>query len=185
MTTAELKTAEEKMKKAISALKVELSHIRAGRANPAILDKVMVEYYGALTPINQLANISVPEARMIVIQPWDSKLIREIEKAIQKSDIGINPSNDGKIIRLVFPIPTEERRKELIKEAKKLGEETKIVIRIARRETIEVFRSLKKDSEITEDDLKNLEKEVQTLTDKYVAETDEVVQEKSDEILEI
>lgn len=185
MTFDELKVVEEKMKKAIAALKSELSHIRAGRANPAILDKVMVEYYGALTPINQLANISVPEARMIVIQPWDAKLLKEVEKAIQKSDIGINPSNDGKIIRLVFPIPTEERRKELTKAAKKLGEDTKIAIRAIRRDAIDTFRSLKKEGEMTEDDLKDYEKETQSLTDKYIEETDKVVEIKEKEILEI
>ncbi|HOJ10577.1 MAG TPA: ribosome recycling factor [Clostridiales bacterium] len=181
----ELKQTEEKMKKSINVLKQELSYLRAGRANPAILDKVLVDYYGTLTPINQIANIAVPEARVILIQPWDARSLKDIEKAIQKSDIGINPSNDGKVIRLVFPVLTEERRKELTKVVKKTGEENKVAIRSIRRDSIEKFRALKKDGEMTEDDLRNAEKEVQTLTDKYIEETDKIVEAKEKEILEI
>ena len=185
MSKEELKVTEQKMKKSISVLKQELSHLRAGRANPAILDRIMVDYYGSQTPINQIANINVPEARVIIIQPWDTKSLKDIEKAIQKSDIGINPSNDGKIIRLVFPVLTEERRKELTKSVKKYGEDTKIAVRAIRRDVIDEFRTLKKDSKITEDDLRNYEKEVQTLTDKYIEETDKAVEAKEKDILEI
>jgi len=185
MSIEELNLTEEKMKKAISALRQELSYLRAGRANPSILDRIMVEYYGSPTPINQIANINVPEARVIVVQPWDSKSLKDIEKAIQKSDIGINPSNDGKIIRLVFPVLTEERRKELTKSVKKYGEDTKIAIRSIRRDVIDAFRTLKKDGKMTEDDLRSSEKEAQTLTDKYIEETDKVIEAKEKEILEI
>jgi len=176
---------EEKMKKTISVLKEDLSGIRAGRANTAILDKVSVEYYGAPTPISQLANVSVPEARTILIQPWDEKLVREIEKSIQKSDIGINPNSDGKVIRLTFPALTEDRRKELTKVVKKEGEEAKVAIRGIRRDSIEGFKAQKKTSEITEDDLKNAEKDIQNLTDKYIEIIDKVIADKESEILEI
>lgn len=176
---------EEKMMKTIEALNDDLSHIRAGRANPAILDKVTVSYYGAQTPVAQVGNINVPEARMIIIQPWDSKLLGEIEKAIQKSDIGINPTNDGKVIRLVFPTLTEERRKELVKDIKKHGEETKVAIRAIRRDSIEHFKDEKKKSEVTEDDLKEMEKDVQNLTDGYINEIDKIVEHKDKEILEV
>ncbi|NLC69702.1 MAG: ribosome recycling factor [Clostridiaceae bacterium] len=185
MSTSEYMQVEEKMKKAISALKQELSRLRAGRANPAILDKVTVNYYGVPTPVNQLANISVPEARVIVIQPWDINTLKEIEKAIQKSDIGINPNNDGRVIRLIFPMLTEERRKELLKIVKKYGEESKIAIRNIRRDAIEEYRALKKEGEITEDDLKNAEKDIQDLTDKYISEIDKIVDLKGKEILEV
>lgn len=185
MYKEELKTTQDKMKKSISVLKQELSLLRAGRANPALLDRIMVDYYGSPTPINQIANINVPEARVIIIQPWDSKSLKDIEKAIQKSDIGINPSNDGKIIRLVFPVLTEERRKDLVKTVKKLGEDTKIAIRAIRRDVIDTFRSLKKDSIMTEDELRSSEKEAQTLTDKYTEEIDKIVAEKENEILDI
>ncbi|MCR4434605.1 MAG: ribosome recycling factor [Clostridiales bacterium] len=179
------KPIEEKMKKTIGALKEKLVGLRAGRANPAILDKVTVDYYGVPTPINQLGNISVPEARVIVIQPWDAKMLKEIEKAIQKSDIGINPNNDGKVIRLVFPILTEERRKELTKIVKKDGEEAKVAIRSIRRDAIERFKAQKKTGELTEDDIKDAEKDVQNLTDKYIAEVDKIVEAKDKEILEM
>jgi len=185
MSTSEYMQVEEKMKKAISALKQELSRLRAGRANPAILDKVTVNYYGVPTPVNQLANISVPEARVIVIQPWDINTLKEIEKAIQKSDIGINPNNDGRVIRLIFSMLTEERRKELLKIVKKYGEESKIAIRNIRRDAIEEYRALKKEGEITEDDLKNAEKDIQDLTDKYISEIDKIVDLKGKEILEV
>jgi len=179
------KVFETKMEKAISVLKQNLSALRAGRANPAILDRITVEYYGTPTPINQLANISVPEARVIVIQPWDTNLLKDIEKAIQKSDIGINPSNDGKIIRLVFPVPTEERRRELVKSAKKYGEEAKVAIRAVRRDAIEGFKVQKKKSEITEDDLRTAENDMQKITDKFIGEVDRIVSEKEKDIMEV
>jgi len=179
------KSTEEKMKKTISVLKAELAGIRAGRANPAILDKITVDYYGVPTPINQLGNITVPEARVIVIQPWDAQIIKEIEKAIQKSDIGINPNNDGKVIRLVFPVLTEERRKELTKTVKKYGEEAKVAVRSIRRDAIEHFKVQKKNGEITEDDLKVAEKDIQNITDKFIAEIDKIIEAKDKEILEV
>lgn len=179
------KPIEDKMKKTVSALKDNLAGLRAGRANPAILDKISVDYYGVPTPINQLGNVSVPEARIILIQPWDAKMLKEIEKAIQKSDIGINPNNDGKAIRLVFPALTEERRKELTKTVKKEGEEAKVAIRAIRRDSIEHFKAQKKNGEITEDDLKDVEKDVQNLTDKYITEIDKIVEAKDKEILEV
>lgn len=176
---------EKKMKKTIAVLKTELSGLRAGRANPAILDKVFVDYYGVPTPINQLGSVNIPEARVIVIQPWDVKALKDIEKAIQKSDIGINPNNDGKVIRLVFPILTEERRKDLTKVVRKSGEDSKIAIRSIRRDAIDKFKAQEKKSEISEDDLKNAEKEVQNITDKYTEEVDKVVEAKEKEILEV
>lgn len=185
MSKDEYKQIEEKMNKTISILKQELARLRAGRANPAILDKVTVDYYGVPTPINQLANISVPEARVIVIQPWDINTLKDIEKAIQKSDIGINPNNDGRVIRLVFPILTEERRKELLKVVKKYGEDSKVAVRAIRREAIEEYRILKKEGEITEDDLKDAEKDIQALTDKYISEIDKITELKGQEILEV
>ena len=185
MSKEAYKPMEEKMKKTISVLKEELAGIRAGRANPAILDKISVDYYGSPTPINQLGNISVPEARVILIQPWDAKVIKEIEKAIQKSDIGINPNSDGKVIRLVFPPLTEERRKELTKVVKKHGEESKVAIRAIRRDAIEHFKVQKKNGEMTEDGLKEAEKDVQNITDKFIAEIDKIVESKDKEILEV
>jgi ribosome recycling factor len=179
------KSIEEKMKKTIVAFKKELAGLRAGRANPAILDKISVDYYGVPTPINQLGSISVPEARVIVIQPWDIKVLKDIEKAIQKSDIGINPSNDGKVIRLIFPILTEERRKDLTKIVRKNGEDSKIAIRSIRRDALDQFRALEKKSEISEDDLRVAEKEVQNITDRYTAEVDIIVEAKEKEILEV
>lgn len=185
MANNEYKQIEAKMQKTIALLKQELSYLRAGRANPSILEKISIDYYGVPTPINQLANISVPEARIIVIQPWDASTLKEIEKAIQKSDIGINPSNDGKVIRLVFPPLTEERRKELLKVVKKYGEESKVAIRSIRRDSLEEYKALKKEGQITEDDLKATEKDIQELTDKYIEEIDKIVEAKSREILEI
>ena len=185
MANTSYKTFEDKMNKAINVLKEELTGLRAGRANPAILDRISVDYYGVPTPINQLGSISVPEARVIVIQPWDAKTLKEIEKAIQKSDIGINPSNDGKIIRLVFPMLTEERRKELTKSVKKHGEDTKIAIRSIRRDAIEFFKAQKKNSEITEDDLKDAEEDIQKITDKYITDIDKLVEHKDKEIMEV
>ena len=176
---------EEKMKKALSVLEEQLAGVRAGRANPKILDKILVEYYGVPTPINQLANIMVPEARMITIQPWDANVLKEVEKAILKSDIGINPNNDGKTIRLVFPELTEDRRKELVKEIKKMSEDTKIVLRNVRRDGIEEFKTKQKASEITEDDLRNAEEQIQKITDKYVALVEKTIAEKEKEIMSI
>ena len=185
MSREEYKVIEDKMKKTIKVLKDELTGIRAGRANPAILDKLTVDYYGTPTPINQIASISVPEARVIMIQPWESKMIKDIEKEIQKSDIGINPNSDGTVIRLIFPMLTEERRKELTKVVKKYGEDAKIAVRSIRRDGIEQMKTLKKNSEITEDDLKNAEKDIQNLTDKYIEEIDKLIQLKEKEVLEV
>lgn len=179
------KPFEEKMKKSIHVLRDNLSGIRVGRANPSVLDKLTIEYYGAPTPITQVASVSIPEARVILIQPWESKLLKEIEKEIQKSDLGINPNNDGKVIRLVFPALTEERRRELTKVSKKEGEESKVAIRSIRREFIEVMKAKKKNSEITEDDLKDSEKEIQTITDKYIADIDYIIETKDKEIMEV
>ena len=176
---------EEKMKKSLSVLDEQLGNVRAGRANPKILDKILVEYYGTPTPINQVANIMVPEARMITIQPWDSSLLKEIEKEIQKSDIGINPNNDGKLIRLVFPELTEERRKELVKEIKKLAEDAKVVIRNIRRDGIDEFKTKQKNNEITEDDLRNAEEQIQKLTDKYIGLIDNAAKKKKKEVMSV
>lgn len=180
-----MQNAENKMQKAIGALQSDLGAIRAGRANPAILDKVTVEYYGVATPIQQVGTVAVPEPRTITIQPWDASILGEIEKAILKSDVGINPNNDGKMIRLNFPPLTEERRKELVKGISKRGEEAKVAVRNIRRDALEGFKKQKKDGEITEDDLKNLETKIQKLTDKFVAEIDSIVSAKEKEILEV
>ena len=176
---------EEKMKKTVAVLEDQLSNVRAGRANPKILDKILVEYYGVPTPINQIASVAVPEARMITIQPWDASVLKEIEKAILKSDIGLNPNNDGKLIRLVFPELTEERRKELVKETKKMSEDSKIVLRNIRRDGIEEFKAKQKASEITEDDLRNAEEQIQKLTDKYVGLAEKALADKEKEIMSI
>ena len=176
---------KEKMEKTISVFEENLSEIRAGRANPAILNKVSVDYYGVATPINQVAGISVPEARMILIQPWDINLLKEIEKAILKSDIGINPNNDGKVIRLQFPELNEERRKELVKDIKKMAEEAKISVRSIRRDAMEEAKKMQKNSEITEDDLKVEEDEIQKLTDSKVNEIDKILEAKEKEIMTI
>ncbi len=176
---------EEKMKKALSVLLEQLAGVRAGRANPKILDKVMVEYYGVETPINQVANIMVPEARMITIQPWDASILKEVEKAIQKADIGLNPNNDGKVIRLIFPELNEDRRKELVKDIKKMSEDSKVVLRNIRRDAIDDFKAKEKASEITEDDLHNAEEDIQKLTDKYVAKIEEEISAKEKEIMSI
>lgn len=176
---------EEKMKKSLSVLDEQLGNVRAGRANPKILDKILVPYYGTPTPINQVANIMVPEARMITIQPWDASLLKEIEKEIQKSDIGINPNNDGKMIRLVFPELTEDRRKELVKEVKKISEDAKVVIRNIRRDGIDEFKAKQKNNEITEDDLRNAEEQIQKLTDKYIGLIDTAASGKEKEIMSV
>ncbi len=180
-----MKNTETKMDKAIISLENDLASIRAGRANPAILDKVTVEYYGVQTPIAQVGTISVPEARTIIIQPWDASVLKEIEKAINTSDIGINPNNDGKVIRLNFPPLTEERRKELKKGVSKRGEDAKVAIRNIRRDSLEQFKKQKKANEITEDDLANLEEQVQKLTDKFVKQIDVIVADKEKEIMEV
>ncbi|MPM70450.1 Ribosome-recycling factor [bioreactor metagenome] len=183
--TEYLKDFETKMSKTISALMHELDGIRAGRANPAILDKIHVDYYGVPTQINAMAAISVPEARMLVIQPWDKSTLKAIEKAIQTSDIGINPQNDGSVLRLAFPPLTEERRKELAKQVTKKGEDSKVAIRTIRRDAIEKFKALQKKSEITEDDLKEYEKEAQILHDKFIKEIDDIIVKKGKEIMEV
>ncbi len=176
---------EEKMNKTVNALAESLAEVRAGRANPAILNKVKIDYYGTPTPINQVAGISVPEARLIVIQPWDASILKEIEKEILKSEIGINPNNDGKVIRLAFPELTEERRKELVKDIKKMGEESKVAIRSVRRDGIDEAKAKQKNSEITEDELKGAEDQIQKLTDKKVAEIDNMVAAKEKEIMSV
>ena len=176
---------KQRMEKVVSTLIEEYVTIRAGRANPTVLNKISVEYYGIPTPINQVANISVQEARILVIQPWDTKIIKDVEKAIHKSDIGINPSSDGRAIRLVFPQLTEERRKDLTKRVRKYGEEAKVVIRNIRREAIDRFKKMEKSSDITEDDYKDIEIEIQKLTDEYIANIDAATKEKETELLEV
>ena len=176
---------EEKMDKTISVFEENLSEIRAGRANPAILNKITINYYGTPTPINQVAGISVPEARLIVIQPWDASILKEIEKEILKADIGINPNNDGKVIRLIFPELNEERRKEIVKDIRKLAEEAKISIRAIRRDGIDLAKVKQKNSEITEDELKNAENQIQKLTDKKIEEIDKILENKEKEVMSI
>ena len=176
---------QEKMEKTINNFSERLSEIRAGRANPAILNKVKIDYYGTPTPINQMAGISVPEARLIVIQPWDVSVLKDIEKAILASDIGINPNNDGKVIRLAFPELNEERRKELVKDVKKMAEEAKVAIRGARRDGIETAKAEQKEGNMTEDELKQAENEIQKLTDKNVEEIDKILANKEKEIMSV
>ncbi|MBQ1437509.1 MAG: ribosome recycling factor [Ruminococcus sp.] len=181
----QLKKAEERMDRRIDHMCKEFSEIRAGRANPAVLDKVKVDYYGTPTPVNQLAAVSVAEARVLTIQPWDISVLRPIEKAIQTSDIGINPQNDGKMIRLIFPPLTEDRRKEIVKDVQKISEDTKVQIRNVRRDTIEKLKTMKKGGELTEDDLKLGEKKIQELTDKFTKQVDKLSADKQKEILEL
>ena len=181
----DLNKFEEKMTKTISVFEENLAEIRAGRANPAILNKIMIDYYGTPTPINQVAGISVPEARLIVIQPWDGSILKEIEKEILKSDIGINPNNDGKVIRLSFPELTEERRKEIVKDIRKMAEEAKVAVRSIRRDAIDEAKKAQKDSEISEDELKSAEDNIQQLTDRYVAKVDEILGAKEKEVMSI
>ena len=181
----ETKRYEQKMDGVITHLKKEHASIRAGRANPALLDKITVDYYGSPTPINQVAGIGVAESRVLTISPWDASLMRAIEKAILSSDIGINPTNDGRVMRLVFPAPTEERRKQLVKDAAKLGEEAKVAVRNIRREAMDKFKAMKKSGELTEDDQKDLEQVMQKTTDKYVKEIDSICAAKTKEIMEI
>lgn len=176
---------KEKMDKCLNSLERDFAAIRAGRANPAVLDKVMVDYYGVPTPINQMAAISVPEARLLVVQPWDASTLREIEKAINIADIGINPQNDGKVIRLSFPQLTEEHRKNLQKDISKRGEEAKVAIRNVRRDAMDDIKKLKKDNEITEDEQKDGEKKLQDITDDFVKQADSITKKKEEEILSI
>lgn len=177
--------SKEKMEKTLLALKRDLSTLRAGRANATVLDRIMVDYYGTPTPINQVGNISSPEPRMLVISLWDTSMISAVEKAIQKSDLGINPSNDGKLIRLVFPELTEERRKELVKIIRKKGEESKVAIRSIRRDANEQTKKQRKEGEITEDDQKNLEEDIQKLTDSMIKDIDSIMADKEKEIMEV
>ncbi len=177
--------AKNKMKKSINVMLDDFSTIRAGRANPSVLDRVRIDYYGTPTPINQVASISVAEARVLVVSPWDKSTLGMIEKAIQASDVGINPQNDGQVLRLVFPQLTEDRRKELVKDIKKLGEDCKVAIRSIRRDAIDKCKTKKKNNEITEDDLKDAEERIQKITDKNVKEVDEQVAIKEKEILSI
>ncbi|MCI8497262.1 MAG: ribosome recycling factor [Clostridiales bacterium] len=177
--------SEQKMKKTIGVLESDYAAIRAGRANPAVLDKISVDYYGAPTPINQMAAVSVTEARTLTIQPWDVSVVHAIEKAIQTSDLGINPQCDGKVIRLIFPPLTEERRKDIVKEVSKTAEDAKVAIRAIRRDAIDKLKAMKKESAITEDDLKQAEKKMQDLTDKYVKQIDGIAAAKDKEIMEL
>ena len=179
------KFIEEKMEKSINVFAENLAAVRAGRANPAILNKVKVDYYGVETPISQVAGISVPEARLIVVQPWDASILKEIEKAILASDIGINPNNDGKVIRLSFPELNEERRKELVKDIKKMAEEAKVAIRSVRREGIDEFKKRQKEALITEDDLRTAEEDIQKITDKKIEEIDNITANKEKEIMSV
>ena len=180
-----INNAKEKMKKSCEVYERDMMSLRAGRANPKLLDRIMVDYYGTPTPIPQIGNISSPEPRLLVIAPWEPKMIPQVEKAIQKSDLGLNPSNDGKIVRLVFPELNEERRKDLTKVASKGAEETKVAIRSIRRDAIEQIKKLKKNSEITEDDQRDAEEDMQKLTDKAVKEVDEIYAKKEKEIMEV
>ena len=180
-----IKNSEELMRKSISFLKEELATIRAGKANPKLVDKIQVSYYGTMTPLNQIANISVPEPRMLLIQPWDANALKDIEKALQTSDLGINPANDGKLIRLVIPVLTEERRRDLLKVVKKEIENSKIAVRNIRRDTNDEIKRMEKQSEISEDEQRRAEEEMQKLTDRYIDIIDEIYKEKEVEILEV
>ena len=180
-----IETAQDKMNKTIAVLNRDLGSLRAGRANPKLLDRIMVDYYGTPTPINQMGTVSSPEPRLLVISLWDASMISAAEKAIQKSDLGINPSNDGKLIRLVFPELTEERRKELVKIVRKKAEESKVAIRNIRRDALEAFKKMQKASEITEDDQKRLEEKAQKATDNAIKEIDRIASEKEKELLAV
>ncbi len=180
-----LDETKERMNKTINVLKSELGSLRAGRANAQVLDRIAVDYYGTMTPITQMGNVSTPEPRMLIISLWDTKMISAVEKAIQKSDLGINPANDGKVIRLIFPELTEERRKDLVKTVKKKGEESKVAIRSIRRDVMETIKKQKKDGEITEDDQKQLENKLQKQTDDFIKEIDAILAAKEKEILSV
>ena len=179
------KPYEDRMKKTVLVLEEEFSTIRVGRANPRVLDRLTVNYYGSEVPISQVGNVTVPEPRLLMITPWESAMLKEVEKAILASDLGLNPTNDGKVIRLNFPELTEERRKQLTKDVKKKGEDAKVAIRNLRREAMDAYKKAEKKSDLTEDDVKDLEKDIQTLTDKYVAELDKRVDDKSKEIMTV
>jgi ribosome recycling factor len=178
-------SAEEKMQKAVAALRRDLSTLRAGRATPALLDKITVDYYGTATPINQLANVSVPEPRLLIIQPWDKKSVSEIERAILKSDLGLTPNSDGTILRLSIPQLTEERRRELVKIVKKKAEEGRVAVRNIRRDANDELKKMEKDSDITEDQLRKSQDDVQKITDKYIEEVEKVLSAKEKEIMEV
>ena len=180
-----IKTYDEKMSKSVKHLETEFAEIRAGRANPAVLDKLRVNYYDTPTPINQIAAVSITEARTLTIQPWDMSMLRAIEKAIQTSDIGINPQNDGNVIRMVFPPLTEDRRREIVKEIGKMGEEAKVAVRSIRREAMEKLKAMKKNGEITEDDLKHGEKKIQEITDSHIKRIESLTEAKQKQIMEI
>jgi len=180
-----IKNSEEKMKKTISVLNSELSTMKAGRANPTMLDRIQVEYYGSLCPLNQVANVSAPEPRVLMITPWEKPLLKDIERAILKSDLGLNPSNDGSVIRLIIPELTEETRKNLVKNVKKTGEDAKVAVRSVRRDANEKIKALKKDSDISEDEIKKGEDQVQKITDSYVKEIDNIISAKEKEIMSI
>jgi len=180
-----LSESEDRMKKTIEVLRKDLASVRAGRANPAMLDKISVDYYGTPTPVNQLANVSVPESRMLVIQPWDKSSIKEIEKAIQKSDLGLTPSNDGVVIRLNIPQLTAERRTEIVKTVKKKTEDAKIAVRNIRRELIDDIKQIEKDKIASEDESKKGQEKAQKLTDKYIKDMDELLEKKEKEIMEV
>ncbi len=180
-----IKQAEDKMRKSLTALEEEFNTLRTGRASPALFDRIRVEYYGNPTPLNQVATISVPEARLVVIQPWDKSVIGEIEKAIQKSELSVNPSNDGKVIRISIPPLTEERRKEFVKMAKNMAEQSRVSIRNVRRDANDELKKAEKDGDMSEDDLKRAEDEVQKLTDRFVEEVNTILEAKENEILEI
>lgn len=185
MMSTDYSEFEEKMKKTTEVLSEQFAAVRAGKANPAVLDRITVDYYGSPTPIQQIASISTPDARSLLIQPWDGSVLKGIEKAILASDLGINPQNDGRAIRLVFPQLTEERRKELAKQVKKYAEESKVAVRNIRRDAMEKFKAQKKKSEITEDDLKIVEKDMQKLTDDYIKEVDKIAAKKEQELMEL
>ena len=181
----EYKEHEDKMRKTLDNLAENYATLRAGRANASVLNKISVDYYGVSTPLNQVASIGSPEPRLLTIQPWDASLLKPIEKAIQVSDLGINPQNDGRIIRLLFPTLTEERRRDLIKQVKKFAEEAKVAVRNIRRDAMDGYKAQKKKSEITEDDYDDIEKDIQNLTDKYIKEVDKVAADKEAELLEV
>ena len=180
-----IKNADEKMGKTVNHLETQFSEVRAGRANPSVLDKVRIDYYGTPTPVNQVAAISVTEARTLTIQPWDASLLRTIEKAIQTSDVGINPQNDGKVIRMIFPPLSEDRRKEIVKDIAKMGEEAKVAVRAIRRDAMDKLKAMKKSGEITEDDQKHGEKKIQDITDSHIKSIDSATDKKQKQIMEI
>ena len=185
MLKDEYKVYEEKMRKSIDSVAADFAAVRAGRANAAVLDRITVDYYGSPTPIQQIASVSTPDARSLLIQPWDASVLKGIEKAILASDLGLNPQNDGRTIRLIFPALTEERRRDLVKQVKKYGEEAKVAVRNIRRDAMDKFKAQKKKSEITEDDLKIIEKDLQKLTDDYIKEVERIADEKEKELMEI